>query len=69
MGIVYFLYLAWTSLNSLGLYHSSNLTFPMLGMIFFIVKDYRYLTFLPKPILFITLFHLIYFLIFNEKRF
>ena len=69
MIFVYLFYVVWTSFNSMGLYHSSNLIFPMLGMVFFIVKDFKYLTFLPKPILFIVLFHLIYFLIFNEKDF
>ena len=69
MIVVYFFYLGWTSLKAMGIFHSSNLTIPMLGMVFYIIKDFRYLSLLPKPILYITIFHLIYFLLFDDKDF
>jgi hypothetical protein len=41
----------------------------MIGMLFFVIKDFKYIVYLPKPVLYIVGFHVAYFLLLDDKSF
>ena len=69
MILVYYIYIFWLLLVKTNIYHSSNLTFPMIGMLLMVFIHFRDIFRLPKTILVIAFIHLVYFLVFEISEY
>jgi len=69
MILAYYIYIAWLVLVKSNIYHSSNLTIPMIGMLVFIIIYINDIIKLPKIILIFSFIHIGYFIVFEINDF
>ncbi|MDA9935629.1 O-antigen ligase family protein, partial [Candidatus Marinimicrobia bacterium] len=67
--LVYYIYIFWLLLVKTNIFRSSDLTFPMIGMLLMVFIHFRDIFRLPKIILGLALIHLVYFLVFEISDF